>query len=75
VQASSGSFGGHRLGHSGMIGDPRHHGREVTARREQRCALDDIPAGWVRAREPLHEGVDLSIAGAVLCAHENSVTE
>jgi len=29
VQTSSGCFGGHRLGHSGMIGDPRHHGREV----------------------------------------------
>ena len=75
MQTSSGSFGGHRLGHSGVVGDPRHHGREVTARREQRRALDDIPAGGVRACEPLHKGVDLGVAGRVPRAHENSVTE
>jgi hypothetical protein len=29
----------------------------------------------VRACEALHESLDLKIAGRVLCAHENSVTE
>jgi hypothetical protein len=29
----------------------------------------------VRAGEPLHEGLNLSVAGRVLCAHEITVTE
>jgi hypothetical protein len=58
-----------------MIRDPRHRGREVAARRKQRRTLDDVAARWVRACEPLHEGVDLSVAPRVLCPHENSVTE
>jgi hypothetical protein len=55
-----------------MIGDPRNHGREVTSRRKQGRALDDIPAGGVGACQPLHKGADLGVA---LCTHENSVTD
>jgi hypothetical protein len=58
-----------------VVGDPRRHRREITARSEERRALDDIPTGGVRACEPLYEGVDLGGAGCILVAHENSVTE
>ena len=67
MQPPSGSLADLRFGHSAVVCDPRHRRREV-ARREQRGALDDIPAGRVRAREPLHEGMELGVAPAASCA-------
>ena len=74
MQPSSGSFADLCLGHSAVVSDPRHRRREV-ARRQERGALDDIPAGGVGACQPVHEGADLGVGGRVPRAHEDSVTE
>jgi hypothetical protein len=56
-----------------VVVDPPDHCGKVSAGREQRGALDDMPAGWVGPRKPRDKGLDL--VALRRDAHENSVTE